>query len=234
LFFLSIAASCLGILLSLLGVGATARAITKFLQAAVGSANAGASAAAPVAAQASFLATDVVTGTSLLEVVKAINVSGMMGGALWAAISKGSWWGIAWTVLSISGQIFALFSTGPVVLAYYVAMLGYSVASLVVAIADRPVGCNPAPALYGLSPNVVPAGTGVTVQLIGKRFMPGATGLWNGVSRDTSITSVTQASVQLTATDLQAPGVGSIAIANPASTAGPSAAMNVTISAADV
>ena len=73
------------------------------------------------------------------------------------------------------------------------------------------------PALGGISPISVVAGTGATtITINGSSFMTGATVLWNGKSRPTTYINSNQLQVQLSSTDVSKPKIGQLAVLNPA------------------
>jgi hypothetical protein len=227
IFWLEVAASCLGLVLTLFGVGFTVAAIRKFFIASVSGAING------VAVAAEGFAAVEVTGMSVLAVVKAINVGGLLSGALWVAITAGgSWWGLGWTIFCITGQILAIYVSGGAMLLYYAAGLAFSIAALANTVSNRPKGCNPQPSLYGMFPNTVTAGTeGVSLRLVGQRIMTNATAQWNGANRGTTIVSTTEATTQLTSDDVRTAGVGTVTLSNPSSS-GPSTGLTFTVTPA--
>ena len=80
---------------------------------------------------------------------------------------------------------------------------------------------NPVPALTGLNPNAVNAGsTAFSLAVSGTNFVSGATVRLNGADRTTLFISATQLSAQIPATDLLNVGTAQITVFNPASASG--------------
>lgn len=76
---------------------------------------------------------------------------------------------------------------------------------------------NPLPVVYSLSPASIPAGTpGITLNVTGSGFVPGAAVLWNGSTRPTTFVSDTQLQATISSGDLLAGGAIPITVQNPA------------------
>jgi len=87
--------------------------------------------------------------------------------------------------------------------------------------------------LTALSPTSVVAGTsGLSVEVSGAAFAPGAIAYWNGSARTTVVVSNYLATIQLTAADLAAIGSGTITAINPGGTLSNGLTFSVTAPAA--
>jgi uncharacterized protein (TIGR03437 family) len=93
-------------------------------------------------------------------------------------------------------------------------------------------GNNPVPALGGLNPTSVLAGTGAfTLTVTGSGFVPASRVLFNGQERQTTFVSGSQLTVQILAGDITASGPATITVVNPAPGGGTSGTLTFNITA---
>lgn len=92
---------------------------------------------------------------------------------------------------------------------------------------------NPTPAITGLQPSSVNAGSAAfTLAVNGTGFIPASTVTFNGSSRTTSFVSATQLTAAISAADVSAVGSASVSVTNPAPGGGAAAAASFAITAA--
>ncbi|HZS03747.1 MAG TPA: hypothetical protein VFD58_02650 [Blastocatellia bacterium] len=93
---------------------------------------------------------------------------------------------------------------------------------------------NPIPALTGLSPNTLPAGSAAfTLTVNGTDFIDGSIIRWNGANRRTTFVSATQLTAAIPAGDVLNPGTISVTVLTPAPGGGTSNTENFTITPAN-
>ena len=89
---------------------------------------------------------------------------------------------------------------------------------------------NPVPAIAGLSPASVAAGSSTfTLTVNGTGFVPGSVVQWNGSSRTTAYVSPTQLTASIIASDVASAGAATVTVWNPAPGGGTSAGTSFTI-----
>jgi hypothetical protein len=89
---------------------------------------------------------------------------------------------------------------------------------------------NPLPALTNLDPpTALAAPSAFTLTINGSDFVPGATVLWNGVSRPTTYVSPTRLTASINGPDVVAPGTATVAVSNPGPGGGNSSPFTYTI-----
>jgi hypothetical protein len=94
-----------------------------------------------------------------------------------------------------------------------------------------PPSSNPVPAISGLTPETVPAGSsGFTLTVVGSGFMPTSVVRWNGTNRVTTYTSATQLTAVIPAADVATIGTATVTVFTPAPGGGTSNAQPFTIS----
>ena len=75
---------------------------------------------------------------------------------------------------------------------------------------------SPTPSIFGLLPNSVKAGSaGITLNVLGSQFVPGAVVQWNGAGRVTNYFSATLLEAAIPASDLATGGTIQITVVNP-------------------
>jgi uncharacterized protein (TIGR03437 family) len=85
---------------------------------------------------------------------------------------------------------------------------------------------NPVPILASFNPNsAIPGGAGFTLTIAGDKFTPNSVVRWNGAARETTFVSRTRLQAAITAADVAAPGMFSVAVFNPAPGGGTSDAL---------
>ena len=88
----------------------------------------------------------------------------------------------------------------------------------------------PAPVVTSVSPaSVAAGGSGFTLTVNGSDFVSGSVVSWNGNSRVTTYVSATQLTAVILASDIASIGSFPVTVLNPAPLAGPSNAVNVTV-----
>lgn len=81
---------------------------------------------------------------------------------------------------------------------------------------------NPVPVLYAISATEALVGSGpVSITLVGDGFVPGATLLWNGEVRPAEFVDSRMLTASIPASDLAAPGLAYVSVANPQPGGGP-------------
>jgi len=93
---------------------------------------------------------------------------------------------------------------------------------------------NPTPAITGLFPSEITAGSqAFTMFVSGAQFMSASTAQWNGSDRPTTFNAAsTQLAVSITAADVQNAGLAQVTVTNPAPGGGRSLALSFTINPA--
>ena len=90
--------------------------------------------------------------------------------------------------------------------------------------APPPPPSNPVPSSYSLSPaNAIAGGPAFTLTVSGNGFVQGSTVQWNGSSRTTTYSSVTQLTAAISAADIATTGTANVSVVNPAPGGGTSA-----------
>ena len=92
---------------------------------------------------------------------------------------------------------------------------------------------NPTPVLSGLSPAVVPAGSGaLTLTVTGDRFVPGAVVRWNGADRPTTYVGDGELRADIPAGDVASRGSAQVTVLNPAPGGGASSSRTFVVAPA--
>jgi hypothetical protein len=92
---------------------------------------------------------------------------------------------------------------------------------------------NPAPAITGLSPTTVEAGSpAFTLTVFGTGFGPNSVVRWNGNDRTTTFISSTEVRAAIAASDISSTGTRQVTVFNPAPGGGTSAAQSFTVTTA--
>ena len=109
--------------------------------------------------------------------------------------------------------------------------LSYVAGTMTVSVA--PTNPNAIPTITGLSPMSAATGSAkVLLTVTGGGFVSGATVLWNGSTRATTLVSATQLTATIPAADLAAVGTASVAVFNPAPGGGASTSLTFSIDSA--
>jgi hypothetical protein len=208
---ITVIATSLGVLLSVLGVSYTLTRVTRAILPAI-LANRGARVVFE-----RLLAEDV-TPALVIKIIRTLYSVTSFTNVISNILSNLSWLDWAFTVTSVIFQIASLWLTGGWFLVYILVQLGLNIAQLITVVNQKPDGCNPPPQLSSLAPFSATAGqNGVTVTVSGQAFLQGAQGRWNGLNRTTTWKSASQIEIQLTGADLAQAGTGIITVLNPSS-----------------
>ena len=109
--------------------------------------------------------------------------------------------------------------------------LSYVAGTMTVSVA--PTNPNAIPTITGLSPMSAATGSAnVLLTVTGGGFVSGATVVWNGSTRATTLVSATQLTAIIAAADLAAVGTASVAVFNPAPGGGASTSLTFSIDSA--
>jgi uncharacterized protein (TIGR03437 family) len=97
-------------------------------------------------------------------------------------------------------------------------------------VAPLVVGANPAPGLSAALPASATPGSGdLAVVISGAGFVPGSSALWNGQARPTTVTSSSQITVTIAASDLANASLSQLSVRNPAPGGGVSNALSFAV-----